>query len=339
MNANQEVDKTLAHQASEWLTVLRRKASRQELAAFAEWLKTSPRHVRDFLIMAAIEKELHHVDAEREFGAHELDGATSSNVLALKEASALPRRRPRRRGWAIAAAVACIALSAAAVLSWQGGYLGGWRTYTTQVGEQRAVELEDGSVVHLNTHSRIKVRLAASGRDIELVTGEVLFKVHGDPARPFRVHSQDAVIQALGTQFNVYRRLHETTVSVLEGKVALTPDLPPERSRIQELAAGEEARIASNGKILKHKSPDLAKAVAWRQRRLMFDQDSLADMVREFNRYNKTAQFRLEGAEVESRHYTGVFDADDPESLVQLLSAEPDLVVKRDGETLVVRGR
>jgi transmembrane sensor len=337
MNPNQEVERALAHQASEWVTVLSRKASRDELAAFAEWLKTSPRHVRDFLVMAAIEQELHRVDA-CQFEAEDLSTAALSNVLTLKEAPQRAQARFQARKWAIAAAAAVISVAAGAI-AWQQGHFGDRQNYETQVGEQRVVELADGSTVHLNTHSRIKVRFSDEGRDIELLAGEVLFKVQSDPKRPFRVHSQDTIIQAVGTQFNVYRRSQGITVSVLEGKVALTHERPVKGTAREELAAGEQARIAANGRILKQATPDLSKAVAWRQRRLVFDQDSLGDMVREFNRYNKTPQFRLEGAGVEMRHYTGVFDADDPESLIQLLSAEADLAVERSGDVIVVRGR
>src|SRR5262245_16618946 len=147
MNANQEVERTLAHQASEWVTVLRRTATREELAAFAEWLKTSPRHVRDFLIMVAIEKELHGVDSQRKLAA--LDGDhTSSNVFALNAEAGVARPRSWNKRWGLAAAAALIAL-AVGVIAWQGDALTGHRYYETQVGEQRAVELADGSIVHL----------------------------------------------------------------------------------------------------------------------------------------------------------------------------------------------
>jgi ferric-dicitrate binding protein FerR (iron transport regulator) len=62
-------------------------------------------------------------------------------------------------------------------------------------------------------------------------------------------------------------------------------------------------------------------------------------MVGEFNRYNRLPQFRLEGKDVELRHYTGVFDADDPDSLVQLLAAEPGLAVERNGDEIIVSER
>lgn len=59
----------------------------------------------------------------------------------------------------------------------------------------------------------------------------------------------------------------------------------------------------------------------------------------EFNRYSRATRLRLEGVAPRSHHYNGIFDATDPDSLAELLSREPDLIVeKRNGE-IVVRGR
>ncbi|MCP6755955.1 FecR domain-containing protein, partial [Klebsiella pneumoniae] len=90
----------------------------------------------------------------------------------------------------------------------------GWRTYTTARGELRSVELADGSVVHINTQSRIDVNLSPRAREVRLVGGEALFKVQRDTTRPFLVYSGNAVIQAIGTQFNVRLQQTDTTVSV-----------------------------------------------------------------------------------------------------------------------------
>lgn len=356
MNANEEVEKTLAHQASGWVTVLRGGASREQLAAFAEWIRTSPRHVRDFLTMMAVEKALHEVDPERKYGRHELDEkeppprflpfgrATRQAVSTCTPSPAAHGVKPGwrgRRGWAAAAAFAAVAV----LCVWQRDLLTGWRSYATSVGEQRSVELSDGSIVQLNTRSRLKVRISGEARDMRLMAGEALFKVRRDPARPFRVHSGDAVIRALGTEFNVYRRTHGTVVSVLEGRVALAPEsvraaaAGDSSSADAELGPGEEARIEPGGRILKRRNPDPARTLSWRQRRLVFDQDALADMVREFNRYNEKPRFRLEDAQAGLRHYTGVFDANDPESLFQLLSAEPGLAVTREGDEILVRSQ
>jgi transmembrane sensor len=326
MSVTQEVEHTLTQQASAWVTVLKRGPSKRERAAFAEWLKVSPRHVREFLTMAAIERELPHVDAGEQFGEHELEeAAAESNVIPLL---GLSGGEPRVKRWWMVAVAAGVLLAVG--LFYFPMQLIGHHSYATETGEQRTLGLEDGSIVHLNTHSQLKVRMTAQGRDIELISGEALFRVHRDPARPFRVHVGETVIEAIGTEFNVYRKTNDINVSVLEGAVRIGQE---------RLEAGEEARVTAAGALRKHKGQDSDRAIAWRQRRLVFDNDSLSEMVAEFNRYNTAPHFRLEGVDVSRYHFTGVFDADDPESLVQLLATEPGLTVDRSEDRIVIRSR
>lgn len=51
--------------------------------------------------------------------------------------------------------------------------------------------------------------------------GQALFQVSKDKNRPFVVSSGDATVRAVGTQFDVYRKATGTTVTVLEGRVAV----------------------------------------------------------------------------------------------------------------------
>lgn len=76
-------------------------------------------------------------------------------------------------------------------------------TYGTQVGEQRSVQLADGSVVRLDTNSRIRVKLSGSERQIDLLEGQALFEVAHDTSRPFRVRADAMTVTALGTVFDV----------------------------------------------------------------------------------------------------------------------------------------
>jgi transmembrane sensor len=75
----------------------------------------------------------------------------------------------------------------------------------------------------------------------------------------------------------------------------------------------------------------------WWQRRLIYRKETLAHIVEDLNRYNRR-QIRLEGEAVMQRAYTGVFNADDPDSLAQVLASDPELVVERLADnTIVVR--
>ena len=56
------------------------------------------------------------------------------------------------------------------------------------------------------------------------MTGQALFTVAKDPRRPFVVSADHTRVRAVGTQFDVQKRTSGTTVTVLEGRVAiLTP--------------------------------------------------------------------------------------------------------------------
>lgn len=51
-----------------------------------------------------------------------------------------------------------------------------------------------------------------------------------DPARPFRVVSDTAVVRAVGTEFNIYRKAGQTIVTVVQGKVVVSQDSATNRS-------------------------------------------------------------------------------------------------------------
>lgn len=222
--STQNLDSTVViDQALEWIERLR--AGNADHEGFFDWLTESPRHVEVFMQAMTLEQRIANLLPQD--WAH-IENTTNvevdvdlqdANVVPLRpapySAPRLSRRNVKWRTAAVAASLAVIGL-----LGWLliPGFNGA-QHFATGIGEQRVIRLDDGSLANLNTGTRIEVRMSAKARDIRLIEGEALFKVHRDPARPFRVHAQDVVIQALGTQFNVYRRTTGTTVSVLEGRV------------------------------------------------------------------------------------------------------------------------
>jgi len=104
------------------------------------------------------------------------------------------------------------------------------------------------------------------------------------------------------------------------------------------VAAGEKAAVTLDGTIAVSVAPDVKQAIAWRQRRLVFTADPLEEVAAQFNRYNEL-KIRVEGATVRARELIGTFDADDPESLVQFLEQEKNLLIERGRTELVIRAR
>jgi transmembrane sensor len=358
-NPNRQLELLHAQQASAWVQVLLDPTAEQR-ASFVKWLKDSPRNVQNFLFMLTIEQALDHLDSNRLCDIATLLAQVDSRVVPF--AGVLPRAaeapgaqisphgrlvylRWSRKWLAVAASLVVASLVTWAFLAHEPP---GWKEFATATGEQRAFELEDGSVIHLNTNSRIALRFAGQSREVRLLRGEALFRVHHDAIRPFRVYTSDAVIQAVGTQFNVYNRPDGTEVAVIEGRVNVTPeahpalakfDVPalsiPEDPATRSVGASEEARIGRGGVLSVRAAPDVSDAVAWRERRLVFRQETLEHIVEEFNRYS-SRQIRLQGADVANRVFTGVFDADDPDSLAQVLERDSSLSVSYSDHVIVV---
>jgi transmembrane sensor len=341
---NDSARHAIAEEAARWLLDAR-SADAAQRAAFVAWLKSSPLHVEEFLFATATLKELQG-RAQTDTGeveriiADALAGAGPSNVVALHphepEREARQTRAPRfwsgLRICATAAAIALIALV--------GGYLAYTRmvdveVYVTGIGEQRTIRLDDGSLLYLNAHSQLEVRYSRQLREIDLGEGESIFQVAHESGRPFRVRAGTAVVEAVGTRFNVSRRGTEATVSVLEGKVRVGADEAVERAL--SLAAGQQARIVG-GQIIRDSDADVAQAVAWRERRLVFRDDRLEQVAEEFGRYSPR-RIRLEGHAARDQRITGTFDADDPEALILFLEGVEGLSVAREGGNFTVRSR
>jgi transmembrane sensor len=123
---------------------------------------------------------------------------------------------------------------------------------------------------------------------------------------------------------------------VIEGRVRIDNSARKLAEKERMLAPGEEARIVADGRIVTREAPDVTQLAAWRQRRLVFKADSLEDIAAEFNRYNRAPKILIQGAEVRQLRFTGIFDADDPLSLVQLLGKDRELAFERHGDEWVI---
>jgi transmembrane sensor len=98
----------------------------------------------------------------------------------------------------------------------------------------------------------------------------------------------------VGTKFDVNRLEGAVEVTVDEGKVAVgspalletTLDMLP--MAIPQLSAGQGAIASGSGVHLENlRQGDIARKLAWRNQMLVFDGDSLAEVIAQFNRYNK----------------------------------------------------
>jgi transmembrane sensor len=215
--------------------------------------------------------------------------------------------------WATAAVVAALFLSISPLLFQTPALTSG--EYVTGMGEHRTIPLADGSIITMNTQSRLRVRFFAHERVIDLLEGEALFSVAHDPARPFRVHARRTVVEALGTQFSIYLGNSGTKIAVTQGRVKIFESLNQQPIILNPegliwtdtamfefyqpptgfaLGAGEEAHVPrdegmqTNFEVeMRHMTPsEIERHLAWVDGEIAFDGETLQEATDEFNRYN-----------------------------------------------------
>lgn len=263
------------------------------------WNLNNPVYLSEFLSAA-------HLLGEMEALANDPDILAAAN----RSRSEMPVKK-RDGLWFVRLAVASIVVAVSVMF---GLYLGrpadsenlnNMLRYTTRVGEQKTVELADGSVLTLNTGTELLVDLNTEYRRVLLKRGEAYFDIAKEPGRGFRVEVGNHLITVLGTEFNLYKTSETFTLAVLEGVVALhqqgddlshsVPSLPiPDDGVIKidspqqyKLQAGWVVLFDEAGGHLTGSHPENIGAIqSWRRGMMEFSGAPLYQVVKELNRYS-----------------------------------------------------
>jgi transmembrane sensor len=366
MRVSRRTRRQITAEAVDWFLQFQETAvDEPDRESFSEWLLRSPAHVEEYLQVSSSWSLVNAGTAAAEADAlvsaakahHENDNVVPLPSRSARSASSAiveTGHSHSRRIWRTAL-VATLVSGALGIT-----YLKGQSPiiFETAVGKQDSFKLQDGSVIFLNTNSRARVTWSAGERHIELDRGEARFAVAKDPSRPFTVTTTTATVRVVGTVFNVRADPRTTQVAVLEGQVEVTvasagsdsaDEAPasttegpgtahsPTIERVR-LAAGERAAVTQRG-IQTNEGLPLESVTAWTERRLVFRDEPLGEVISEFNRY-RTHPLVLEGLELAALRINGVFDPDDPDSLLTYLGLYETVQVDRrsDGSQRLFRG-
>jgi transmembrane sensor len=299
--------------AADWLARLREpEVSLEETLAWQDWMREATSHAEAFERMEEL-----------------------SNVLR-----SMPRpRRPlpcpspaeRGRGWKMAIAASIVAISIAGAWAF---YRHSSSSMQTAVGENRAVELEDGSRVTLGGDSHLKVSITDTARRIELTRGEAFFTVVKDPVRPFTVRAGDAPVTAVGTEFNVRRGHDRVVVAVVEGRVVVDAGA---RHGPLRLDAGQQTQVVRKGAQPAVASIDPAAVSGWQSGRLSFRLEPLSYVLEDVNRYS-TKPVVVEDERVAALRVTGTIMGHNVKGWVGSLESALGVEVIEESDRIVLRG-
>lgn len=168
--------------------------------------------------------------------------------------------------------------------------------YEAAAGEQRTVQLSDGSNVELNSDTRLRIAgslqnsiLSTSRERRVVLEGEAFFRV-ASKEQPFIVEAGDARLRVTGTEFNVRARqaMDEpiTHVTLVSGALEVSAASGDGRSVTLD-APGAAASVGSSTQLVAsnaNEGPALDHVLAWRHSGFAFTDTPIAAILDEIER-------------------------------------------------------
>ncbi|MCW2294694.1 transmembrane sensor [Pseudomonas sp. BIGb0408] len=232
-------------------------------------------------------------------------------TLAAHTTAAVPPARPRRRRWPgllAGALAACLAVVIA-----PGAYIALQSDYRTGLGQQRTVELEDGSRIHLDSESAISVDYSDGQREVCLLAGQAFFEVAPDQARPFSVDARPLRITVTGTAFNVALRQTGLAVAVQHGSVRVEEN---DTTLADALSAGDRLRWQRGSHEVTRDTLPVSQIAAWQKGQLVVRDARISDVLEELRPY-LPGKVSLRDAALGEQRITGVYALADPDAALR----------------------
>ena len=299
----QALDPAIVDQAIQWLVRLRfNQADEQTLLTFEHWLQQRPEHVLAWQRVETLGDEFAGVPAQ--LARQTLNGSHQGM-----------RRRDSLKLLGILATVGTAA--------WLG------RDYTpvpamlaqqrSSTGEQRRFQLDDGSLIQLNSDSAVDSDFDAQRRLIILRRGEIIVNVgadqHSPQARPFWVQSRDGIMRAHSSRF-LARELDEgTLVAAQEGSVTVFPGASQSPASRSVQAGNQLLFTSSSARTFSDNGLDLW---SWGDGVISARNMRLKDFIVELSRYRPGVLRCAE--EVADRRVSGTFQLADNDQVLALIA-------------------
>lgn len=320
--------------------------SAQEEALFQTWLKSDSVHQEAFELCERHSREIDQIPPElRQLLQANLAYDTALEAASMRGAgrisastvTALPIKSGRRKAL-VFGSYASLAIASC----WLGWHQ--WQTqprysqrFETQRGEQSEVALPDGTVLQLDTLTRLEVTYYHQRRELRLIDGQVLLAVQKDADRPFQVQSGPLLVTVVGTRFSVRYTPQQAgadgvDVAVSEGRVKVEAIGEHRQTSVVYLNAGDQISSNAQGTLAAISQINPEQVGAWQQYRLRFIERRLDQVLAELSRYRDLALV-IRDPVVAALQVTGVFDPRDLSTFQRVLprSLPVRLVAIEDG--------
>lgn len=207
-------------------------------------------------------------------------------------------------------------------------------------GEQKHLTLSDGTRVTLDAGSSFAHPQDFQGEYREVyLEGEGLFQVPADPGRPFLIHAHDALVQVVGTRFNVraWEGNEKVEVAVSEGRVTLRSDKDDPQSAVL-VDAGQMSYLSEGKPPAEPRSIDVDKYLGWLNKEAHFQDVPLREILSQLERWYDL-RFVLRDNSIAGEHLTVSIEKRPVGEILTLLAALTGQEYEMRGNMVILRPR
>jgi transmembrane sensor len=329
-------------EACAWIAQLETgELSSADVEAFREWTNRSSQHAAEINRLVRLSADLNLLSEL----ADPLREATANYapVLSQKRQNKSQSFPPLLRMGGLAAAAALIVVVVIALM--QPAVQNEPFAIATPVGGYLEQELQDGTLVRLNTNTELTVAYEDQLRKVYLHKGEAYFQVAPDSSQPFVVQTNTREVLAVGTAFVVRLQDKHIKVMVTEGRVAISQNVIEHqslRATGQHLSAGNSSASATSAlvsrapillqagqtfedsietgtqPITRVAEVELQRRLAWQRGLIDFSDTPLRDVVREVTRYTSLS-IVVEDPQLQEMQFGGIFPTGEVNLLFDVL--------------------
>jgi transmembrane sensor len=261
------LDAQVRAQAVDWLLKLQSgQMSNEAMLAFEHWQNSHAQHAQAWAKLTDIQHTFGQLQHKQ----------LAKQVLTRVEQTSRRKTLKTLGTLGLLLPAAWLGVYSQPVLRWRAGY-------QTALGEQKHLQLQDGTRLVLNTDTALDVHYGdehyQAQRQITLHQGEVWLETGHQDKRTLVVTTPHGQLVPLGTRFNVHVQARQTILAVTEGAV-----------RIQ-LANGQSSVVpAGQQRAFSHDLLGRASAVSdsvgyWQQGMLLAQEMPLETLLAELARY------------------------------------------------------
>ena len=209
------------------------------------------------------------------------------------------------------------------------------------------VTLDDGSRLDVQANGVVALENLRDRRRLVLIRGEVLFNIVHDAHRPVDITAGRALVQVLGTQFDVSVERDVTAVVVLDGVVEVSRRDPQglgiaEGQVATKVYSGERIEIGPDQlqplTATRINNTEIRSALGWNMQ--YFPEATIGELVDKLNSYNSEPKLVIQSPSILAVHVGGTFAMSDPYKFaVEVQALVPDLMTLSSSEVQIVLTR